>query len=84
MENDTMQEYIIEKYKQQLVANRGFDVEGKVGNKSSSCCIVLCKRLVPHLFDIKKGIAVVKQEEDCLDNGDYLVMNPAKVIFMLE
>ena len=40
--------------------------------------------MIPHLFDIKKGIAVVKQEEDCLDNGDYLVMNPAKVIFMLE
>lgn len=38
------------------------------------------KKYIPSIY----WLVVVKQEEDCFDNGDYMVMNPAKVIFMFE
>ena len=80
MRNNVMERDIIETYKNRFVQERG---DGVV-KKGESECIVFCKKVAPHIFDIKNGFAVVGGGENLYNDGVCMISNSTKVVFVFE
>ncbi|HOW35183.1 MAG TPA: hypothetical protein PL155_02030 [Candidatus Omnitrophota bacterium] len=47
-------------------------------------CIVFCKKVAPNVFDISKGVAMLKGEKDSFCEGVCTSVPSAKVIFVFK
>jgi NAD-dependent dihydropyrimidine dehydrogenase PreA subunit len=46
-------------------------------------CAVLCKKLGPHVLEIKDGLAKVVRPENCIGDGACMLACPTKAIFLM-
>ncbi|HBG61732.1 MAG: hypothetical protein A2Y03_04730 [Omnitrophica WOR_2 bacterium GWF2_38_59] len=52
--------------------------------KAPNHCVVLCKKIAPNVFDIKKGIAIVENAGDYFNDGICMIAPTTKVVFVFE
>ncbi len=48
-----------------------------------SHCVALCKKLGPHVLEVKEGIAKVVRPENCIGDGACMLACPTKAIFLM-
>lgn len=54
-------------------------------NRCSGCsqCVKVCRKIGPHVLELKNGIAVVARPDNCLGDGACLRECPTKAIVRL-
>lgn len=52
--------------------------------KVNNHCVVLCKKVAPNVFDIRKGVAVVGGAKNLFNDGICMVAHSTKVVFVFE
>lgn len=56
----------------------------KTPMKAANQCIVFCKKMAPNVFDIKKGLAVIRRMETGFNDGVCMIAPETKVVFVFE
>ena len=69
-----------ETFNQYFISPNIFESSEKPKNETN-CCVVICKRIAPNVFDIRKGVAVVNETKNLFNDEICMIQAATKVIF---